>query len=1504
MVRFNRSQLYPLGFQCGQSVWQRLGLEQQLKVPDTRQIFLVRQQVAEHLRRSCNAPLSAGELQLWGLLNQMLSLLGRRFVQHLPAPGIRPLLASLPQLFPPAPDKREDLEQRRLSAPLDWQVFFQIELCLLILHRENPALRDGRTLFQSDAEKLLAHQPLEPLLAQLDQPCDNPAFGHLSLLSLLREPLLRHPDSLVDQIRYLRASWGDFFPPELLEQFDTALIIYAHEQSPPGPPGEAISCEPGFFATNEIANFTTDRDWMPRTVLLAKAVFVWLDQLARRYQRDIHRLDQIPDQELDSLRDFGFTGLWLIGIWQRSDASRRIKHLHGNQHVSASAYAIFDYRVADELGGEEALDTLNRRCRTRGIHLACDVVTNHTGIDSQWMRQHPDWFIQTDIPPYPGYQYTGVNLSGDPAMSLQIENGYFDHSEAAVVFCRRDLRTGRVRYIYHGNDGTHLPWNDTAQLNFLLPEVREAMIAVILRAAERFGIIRFDAAMTLAKKHFQRLWYPLPGGGEGVPSRSAWALPQEEFERLFPVEFWREVVERIKAEQPDTLLVAEAFWLMEGYFVRTLGMHRVYNSAFMNMLKREENARYRKSLREILDFDAAILQRFVNFMSNPDEETAIDQFGKGDKYFCVATLMCTLPGMPLFAHGQLEGLREKYGMEYTRAAWREDPDQALLERHWQQIAPLLRHRELFSGAENFRLHNFIVDQNVAEDVFVYTNQVGRQRVLVLCNNSPRPLRGRIQETQSAKNAPHQDLEDIFQRASDAPFYRYRSLNSPLEYLRPAGEQQNFALPAYGALVLRPAEPLYQNTSRWQELFAQLGLGGRPKLDAHRRLLDATEILDKLAQLSGPQPFTDFTLSETQQLRQLCGQFFPPEELLQLLAERWFDSGSQPSAALVDTLAATLCHPRCLADILLLLLDHETCRNLLGSHEHADLIWFERDALWRFLTLLLVRSAQSAATKVRDDSEFLALMGQKITEIIKLRHLAEKSAYQLANFRRELWSLSIPKRRKRAGSSCEKPLKILFVSPEATPFAKTGGLADVTGSLPLALKQRGHDVRVILPGYRSVTASGATLRSTGQTFDVSLGATPVKVGIRRARHEGVDFYFVDCPEFFDRPALYGTPAGDYPDNMERFTLFCRAVYRWLLQQNYRPDILHIHDWQASLMPALLKTEGAKDPFFRSIASLLTIHNLGYQGIFPLSKLVQLGLPVSFNRLDQFEYFGNLSLLKGGIVHADLLNTVSPSYCREIQQPGQGQGFDGLLRSRSSDLFGILNGIDDQSWNPATDPALNKTYSFANLRGKRTCKQALQQELGLALNDKIPLLAVVSRLDTQKGIDLIQQLWPQLLQRELQFVLLGSGNQQQMDFWRQRQQEKTNRFAIGLEFDEQRSHRIFAAADCLLVPSRYEPCGLTQMIALRYGAVPIVRRTGGLADTITEVTDKGTAGNGFVFNDANPLALLAAIDRALAFYARPAVWRKLVKRGMMQDFSWNNSAQRYEELYAQALTKRRS
>ncbi|HPC48316.1 MAG TPA: alpha-amylase family glycosyl hydrolase, partial [Deltaproteobacteria bacterium] len=351
-------------------------------------------------------------------------------------------------------------------------------------------------------------------------------------------------------------------------------------------PGKGPSPVPVFTARDyeDIERFSPDLDWMPSLVLIAKSVYVWLFQLSQKYGRNIWRLDQIPDEELDTLASWGFTGLWLIGVWERSPASRTIKRLTGNPEAEASAYSIYDYTIAGDLGGDEAFENLKYRARMRGIRMATDMVPNHMGIYSRWVLEHPDWFIQLDHPPFPSYRFTGPNLSLDERYEIQIEDGYWNRSDAAVVFRWHDRHTGRTRYIYHGNDGTSMPWNDTAQLDFLKQEVRRAVIDQTIAVARRFPIIRFDAAMTLAKRHFQRLWYPVPGYGGDIPSRSAHSVSPEDFERLFPVEFWRELVDRVADEAPDTLLLAEAFWLMEGYFVRSLGMHRVYNSAFMNML--------------------------------------------------------------------------------------------------------------------------------------------------------------------------------------------------------------------------------------------------------------------------------------------------------------------------------------------------------------------------------------------------------------------------------------------------------------------------------------------------------------------------------------------------------------------------------------------------------------------------------------------------------------------------------------------------------------------------------------------------------------------------------------------------------------------------------------------------------------------------------------------------------------------------------------------------------
>ena len=373
------------------------------------------------------------------------------------------------------------------------------------------------------------------------------------------------------------------------------------------------------------------------------------------------------------------------------------------------------------------------------------MVPNHTGIDSDWVMYHPDRFVQLNHSPYSGYSFEGPDLSLDPRISLHIEDGYWNRSDAAVVFRRVDHEHDDTRFIYHGNDGTQMPWNDTAQLDFLREDVRDAIVETILEVAKRFDVIRFDAAMTLTKMHYQRLWYPKPGTGGGVPSRAAYGLSDEDFNAAMPYELWRRVVDTVAEQQPETLLLAEAFWMTESFFVRKLGMHRVYNSAFMNMLKAEENAKYREYVREILDYSPEVIRRYVNFMSNPDEETAIQQFGDGDKYFGVATMCVTMPGLPMFGHGQVEGFTERYGMEYRRAYHDEKPRHELVRRHEREIVPLLKRRDLFSGVEHFQLYDFAADGKTNENVFAYSNRSGSTVALVLYNNRLDSTEGRISD---------------------------------------------------------------------------------------------------------------------------------------------------------------------------------------------------------------------------------------------------------------------------------------------------------------------------------------------------------------------------------------------------------------------------------------------------------------------------------------------------------------------------------------------------------------------------------------------------------------------------------------------------------------------------------------------------------------------------------------------------------------------------------------
>lgn len=475
------------------------------------------------------------------------------------------------------------------------------------------------------------------------------------------------------------------------------------------------------------------------------------------------------------------------------------------------------------------------------------------------------------------------------------------------------------------------------------------------------------------------------------------------------------------------------------------------------------------------------------------------------------------------------------------------------------------------------------------------------------------------------------------------------------------------------------------------------------------------------------------------------------------------------------------------------------------------------------------------------------------------------------------------------------MKILLLSSEVAPFAKTGGLADVAGALPKALRRLGHDVRIMLPYYREIAAKGFPAPSERKSVTVTIAGQDHRAGLRQGSLDGVPVYFVENREYFDREGLYGSDGRDYPDNAERFGFFNRAALQLLKRIDFRPEVIHVNDWQTGLVPVLLRTELQLDPFFAGIRTLMSIHNLGYQGLFPPPSLATLGLDPRLDSMEAMEYYGQISFLKGGIVFADAASTVSETYCREIQTPELGFGFDGILRHKGSRLFGVLNGLDPKQWDPTLNGAIPAPYDAVNLRGKAATKKQLQKELGLPLSASLPLLGMVTRLDSQKGLDLMEAVWPQLMARPLQLVLLGSGEQG----YSARMAELGRRFpqqaSINLFFDEGLARRIYAGSDLFLMPSRYEPCGLSQLIALRYGSVPLVRHTGGLADTITDIDADPRHGNGFSFGPATPEALLAALDRALARFAQRRTWLQLVRRGMTQDFSWNRAAEHYLDIY---------
>lgn len=808
------------------------------------------------------------------------------------------------------------------------------ELLLLWLTNRNPAFTRHGDLFDDApvAEASLYVDIVESLRHHL-APDGDEDLGE-DLVAQLLAPSQAAPGSLAEQLRYMRENWPglsgliDELAPDLdrlAAQERGEEVVWDDDEGvedvgvatppvgPRGPGAADAQALHGFAGLDEEAEaYSIDRDWMPRLVLVAKSTYVWLDQLSHRFGRAIRTLDAVPDEELDELAAHGFTGLWLIGLWQRSHASQVIKQRRGDAEAVASAYSLMDYRISDDLGGEEAFRLLRQRAMERGIRLACDMVPNHMGIDSRWVMDHPEWFISRPDSPYPAYRFSGPNLSADERVGIYLEDHYEDRSDAAVVFKRVERWNSQERYVYHGNDGTGTAWNDTAQLDYLREDVRHAVMDAIIAVCRRAPIIRFDAAMTLARRHVQRLWYPLPGHGESIPSRADAALSGAEFAARMPREFWREVVDRVAAEAPDTLLLAEAFWLMEGYFVRTLGMHRVYNSAFMHMLRDEDNARYRTLLRNTLAFDPEILQRYVDFMTNPDERTAVDQFGDGDKAFGVATVMATLPGLPMFGHGQVEGFTERYGMEFQRARLDEWPHEGHVARHDREIAPLLHQRSLFAGAAEFRLYDVAMDGGeVAEDVYAYSNRQGDRRALVIYHNRFAEVQGVIRDSMPASlpspSGGRALVKDSVAEALGVPdqdgvWLILKDSRSGDEWLHEARALHEYGLPlslsAYECRVFLDPQVVRDDGKRW---LAQLAprLGGRGVASIDQAMMD---------ELLTPARSAVADLLDAAEVRALAGAALgspgaagPPDETftarrLSLIGDLVGDPASVPEAA--------------------------------------------------------------------------------------------------------------------------------------------------------------------------------------------------------------------------------------------------------------------------------------------------------------------------------------------------------------------------------------------------------------------------------------------------------------------------------------------------------------------------------------------------------------------------------------------------------------------------------
>ena len=492
-----------------------------------------------------------------------------------------------------------------------------------------------------------------------------------------------------------------------------------------------------------------------------------------------------------------------------------------------------------------------------------------------------------------------------------------------------------------------------------------------------------------------------------------------------------------------------------------------------------------------------------------------------------------------------------------------------------------------------------------------------------------------------------------------------------------------------------------------------------------------------------------------------------------------------------------------------------------------------------------------------------------------------------------------------------PINVLMASPEAIPFAKTGGLADVAGSLPKALKGLGLDARIIMPFYRQIQeiqGSGVRgqgseekteIKDTGIRVSVPIGFREISIPVFQAEANGITAYFLKRDEYFDRKYLYTMPDGDYFDNAERFILFSRGVIEAVKRLGFKPDIIHCHDWQTGLIPAYLKTIYKDAPFFADTRTAFTIHNIAYQGQFPYSHFHLAGLGKEVFTPEGIEFWGSMNLLKAGIVFSDIVTTVSEKYSKEIQTSEFGYGLEGVLTANMGKVFGVLNGVDYDDWSPEKDKFIKANYDYRNLGGKAECRKDLLKEYGLNLPDSAPVIGIISRLADQKGFDILSQAMEELMSMNIGIVVLGTGEKKYHDLFAELAKKYPKKLGVKITFDNKIAHKIEAGSDMFLMPSKYEPCGLNQIYSLKYGTIPIVRATGGLDDTIQDYDPKTAEGNGFKFNEYSSKALVVKVKKALEAFSDKKEWKKLVQNAMQQDFSWERSAKRYVELYKKIL-----